>query len=207
MNNRFLIFGTSIILFTLLFTCCNKPVKSSENKTSEVINETGLTNYLSGFKINKIQDNSEYIILHYEYVPDSDAVGYSEYGIYEGELYIKRKNDVYVPILNVVINKEKAFGEKLHLDKIVKKDNIVELLYYIEPYGKLAYGAGQIKIVFKYDNGVFSVINYDCDIISRFSLDEETNDEYPDPNGKIIYKVELSKEDFIKILEDKKLGY
>lgn len=187
-----IIFCLFIVLFVL---GCNKATRKAE-----IISDSEY--HWPGFKTKTISIKTEYDILSYEYLPDLESVGYNAYGIYEGNLYIVRHGESFTPILNVVKNKEKTFGEKLHLEEMKESGNTIHLKYHVEPYGNLASCFGTVEISFEYNSGVFRVVNYYCDIKSRFSVDSETGDEYPDINGDIIYKIDFLQEDFMKILND-----
>lgn len=174
------------------------------NKNIEIAD---FENYLPNFKITSIEKKNDIIVLSYEYFPDLNSVGYSSYGVFKGNLYTVKNADSYTPILNITTDMDKAFGEKLHLEEINEDSNKIHLKYYIEPYGNLASCFGYVEITLSYSSGGYSVVDYSCDIESRFNVDEETGAESPSKNGKKIYKKNLSQEDFMSILNTKDLGF
>lgn len=179
------------IFIVFLIFSCNKTSKNAESQYE-----------LPNFEITEIEERKDFTVLSYKYSPDVDSIGYSNYGVYEGKLYVVKEDNILTPILNVIKNREKSFGEKLHLEEMVEDENSICLKYYIEPYGNLASCFGYIEVTFIYSSGTFTINNYSCDIESRFSLDEDTGDEYPDKNGEIIYKIDFTQEDFMKIVNE-----
>ena len=77
----------------------------------------------------------------------------------------------------------------------------------IEPYGQKAAGFGYIEVFFTLKDDSYQIADYNCNIESHFSFDEESGAEYPDPDGTIVYHKDLSQEEFLNILFDKSLGF
>ncbi len=77
----------------------------------------------------------------------------------------------------------------------------------IEPYGQKAAGFGYIEVLFTLKDDSYQIADYNCNIESHFSFDEESGAEYPDPDGTIVYHKDLSQEEFLNILFDKSLGF
>lgn len=159
------------------------------------------------FTLTKIKEENETITYKYEYKSDLASVGYVKYGCYEGILEVITKKDSLVPVMNIIEKRESTFGPRLLLEKMNDDGKNLYLKYYIEPYGQKAAGFGYIEVFFTLKDDSYQIADYNCNIESHFSFDEESGAEYPDPDGTIVYHKNLSQEEFLNILFDKSLGF
>lgn len=162
---------------------------------------------LPDFTLTKIKEENETITYKYEYKSDLASVGYVKYGCYEGILEVITKKDSLVPVMNIIEKRESTFGPRLLLEKMNDDGKNLYLKYYIEPYGQKAAGFGYIEVFFTIKDDSYQIADYNCNIESHFSFDEESGAEYPDPDGTIVYHKDLSQEEFLNILFDKSLGF
>lgn len=186
------------VLISLLFISC------PEQKVKEEITRPYELNGYETVYVGKVQN---YKIFSYEYSSDLNSVGYAKYGTYKGYIVLQDENENYVPVLNIIEEKETSFDEKLYLKKKEGDVNKFRLYYYIQLHEQKAAGFGDIEIEYEYINGKYEVSDYVSNIESRFREEEDSDISIPDMNGNAIYKSQYPKNDFLKLLNDKQFGF